>query len=90
MVEAILPNLGEVIFGNPGVPMIDQSSGCSVFAESSRVGVLVDDCHARSPWLKDGGSDPRLEDEPAAQIHPTNFVILVVEGYTTLAEAAVD
>ena len=90
MIQAILTDLGEVIFSNPGVPMVRQSRRCSVFAESLRVGVLVDDCHACGPWLKDGRSDPWLKHEPAAEIHATDFVVLVVEGNITLAEAAVD
>lgn len=86
VVQAILGNLGEVIFGDPGFPMLRQSGGRSVFAECLRVGVLVDDCHARSPWLKDGRSDPWFEDEPAAQVYASDFVAVVVEGYITLAE----
>lgn len=89
MIEAILANLGEVIFSDPGVPVVRQSGGCSVFAESLRIGVLVDDCHARGPRLKNGGSDPWLEDEPTSQVHATNFVVVIVEGYITLAQAAV-
>ena len=90
MVQAVLSDLGEVILRDPGVPMVRQSGRCSVFTERLRVGVLVDDCHACGPWLKYGRSDPRLKDEPAAQIHATDFVVLVVEGNVTLAEAAVD
>lgn len=90
MVEAILADLSEVVFGDPGVPMVHQSGRCSVFAKSLRVGVLIDHCHARGPWLKDGGSDPWFEDEPAAQIYTSNFVVVVVKGYTTLVKAAVD
>ena len=90
MVEAILADLGKVIFSDPGVPVARQSSRCSVFAEGLSVGVLIDDGHARGPGLKDGGSDPWLEHEPATQVHATDFVILVVEGHITLAEAAVD
>lgn len=90
MVEAILADLSEVIFRDPGIPMVRKSGRCSVFAESLRVGVLIDHCLARGPWFKDGGSDPWLEDEPAAQAYTSNFVIVVVEAYVTLAEAAVD
>ena len=52
MVEAIVADLGEVIFSDPGVPMVRQSSGCSVLAKGLSIGVLVDNCIARGPWLK--------------------------------------
>ena len=45
--------------------MIRQSARCSIFAEGLSIGILVDDGHASGPRLKDGGGDPRLEDEPA-------------------------
>lgn len=90
MIEAILADLGEVVFSDPGIPMVHQRGRRSVLAEGLSVGVLVDDCHARGPWLKDGGSDPWLENEPAAQVHATDYVVVVVEGHITLAEAAVD
>ena len=89
MVEAIFADLREIIFCDPGFPMVRQSRGCSVFADSLRIRVLVDDCFALGPWLKDGRGDPRFEDEPAAQVHTTDLVILVVEGYITLDKAAV-
>ena len=89
MVEAILTDLGEVVFRDPGAPMARESGRCSVFAKSLRVGVLVDHCLARGPRLKDGGSDPWLEDKPAAQAYTSNFVVAIVEGYVTLAEVAV-
>ena len=54
------------------------------------VSVFVDDRLTRRPWLEDRRCDPWLEDEPAAQIDATDLVILVVEGYITLAEAAID
>lgn len=53
MVEAILADLSEVVFRDPGVPMVRESSRCSFFAESLRVSVLIDHCLARGPWLKD-------------------------------------
>lgn len=90
MVEAVLGNLGEVILGDPGVPMVRQSRGCSIFAESLRVGVLVDDCLARGPWLKNGRGDPWFEDEPAAQIYAPDNVVIIVEIHTTLVEVTVD
>ena len=90
MVEAILADLSEVVFRDPSAPMVGESGRCSIFAESLRVGVLIDYCLARGPLLKDGGGDPWFEDEPAAQAHTSNFVVVVVEGYVTLAEAAVD
>ncbi len=90
MIEAILADLGKVIFSDPGVPMVRQSARCSVLTESLSVGVLVDDCHAGGPWLKDGGSDPWLEDEPAAEVDATDFIVVIVEGYIPLAKAAVD
>ena len=90
MIEAVVADLGEVIFGDPGVPMIFQSRRCIILAEGLSVRVLVDDCHARGPWLEDGGSDPWLEDEPAAQVDATDLVVLVVESYITLAQAAKD
>ena len=90
MIEAVVADLGEVIFGDPGVPMIFQSRRCSILAEGLSVRVLVDDCHARGPWLKDGGSDPWLEDEPAAQVDATDLVVLIVESYITLTQAAID
>ena len=89
MIQAILADLGEVSFSDPGIPVVRQSGRCSVLAEGLSVGVLVDDCHAGGPWLKDGWSDPRLEDEPAAQVHATDFLVRVVEGYVTLAQVAV-
>ena len=90
MVEAIVANFGEVIFGDPGVPVVLQSGRCSGLAEGLSVRVLVDDGVARGPWLEDGGCDPWLEDEPAAQVDATDLVVLVVEGYITLAQATVD
>ncbi len=88
MVEAILANLIKIVFSDPGVPVILQSCRCSILAEGLRVSVLVNDCLTRSPGLEDGWSNPRLKDEPAAQVDTTNFVVLVVEGYITLAKAA--
>ena len=65
MIEAILANLVEVILSDPGVPMVLQSGGCSIFTKSLSISVLVDDGRARCPRLEDGWSDPRLEDKPA-------------------------
>ena len=89
MIEAVLADLSEVVLSDPGVPMVRESGRCSVFAKSLGVGVLIDHCHARGPRLKDGGSNPWLEDKPAAEAHTSDFIIVVVEGYITLAEAAV-
>ncbi len=90
MVEAILANLIKIIFSDPGVPVTLQSRRCSILAEGLRVSVLVNDGLTRSPGLEDGGSNPWLKDEPAAQVDATDFVVLVVEGYITLAKAAVE
>lgn len=90
MIEAILANLGEVVFGDPGVPVILQSGRRSVLAKGLSVSVLVDNSLARGPFLKDGGCNPWLEDEPATQVDTTDLVVLVVEGHTTLAQAAVN
>ena len=90
MVQAVLADLLEVIFGDPGVPMVLESRRRTVLAEGLSVSILVDDCHARGPSLKDGWSDPWLKDEPAAQVDATDLVVLIVEGYITLAEAAID
>ena len=85
MIKAIVGNFGEVVLGDPGVPVILQSGRCSVLAEGLRVSVLVNDCIARGPLLKDGRSNPWLEDKPASQVDTTDFVVLVVESYITLA-----
>lgn len=85
-----MANLGEVVLGDPGVPVILQSGRCGVFAKGLSVRVLVDNSLARGPFLKDGRCNPWLEDEPATQVDPTDLVVLVVEGYITLAQAAVD
>lgn len=66
MVQAVPTDLVEVVLSDPSVPMIRESRICSVFAEGLRVSVLVDDSLAAGPWLKDGGGNPWLEDEPAA------------------------
>lgn len=89
VIEAILANLAEVVFGDPGVPVILQSTRRSVLAKRLSVRVLVDNSLARGPFLEDGGCNPWLEDEPAAQVDATDLVVLVVEGYITLAQAAV-
>ena len=89
MVKAIVANLSEVVFGDPGVPVVLEGRRGSVLAEGLSVSVLVDDCVTCGPFLKDGGCDPWLEDEPAAQVDATDLVVLVVEGYITLAQATV-
>ena len=89
MVKAIIANLSEVVFGDPGVPVVLEGRRGSVLAEGLSVSVLVDDCVTCGPFLKDGGCDPWLEDEPAAQIDATDLVVLVVEGYITLAQATI-
>ena len=87
MVKAIVANLSEVVFGDPGVPVVLEGRRGSVLAEGLSVSVLVDDCVTCGPFLKDGGCDPWLEDKPAAQVDATDLVVLVVEGYITLAQA---
>ena len=53
MIQAILANLLEVVLGDPGVPVVLESGRRTVLAEGLSVSVLVDDCQARKPWLKD-------------------------------------
>ena len=87
MIQAIVADLSEVVFGDPGVPVVLEGRRGSVLAEGLSVSVLVNDCVTCGPFLKDGGCDPWLEDKPAAQVDATDLVVLVVEGYITLAQA---
>ena len=87
MVKAIVGNLSEVVFNDPGVPMVLEVREGSVLAEGLSVSVLVNNVLTRGPLLKDRWCDPWLEDEPAAQVDATDLVVLVVKGYITLAQA---
>ena len=87
MIQAIVANLSEVVFGDPGVPVVLEGRRGSVLAEGLSVSVLVNDCLTCGPFLKDRGCNPWLEDKPAAQVDATDLVVLVVEGYITLAQA---
>lgn len=87
MIKAIVADLSEVVFDDPGVPVVLEGRGGSVLAEGLSVSVLVNDVVICGPFLKDGGCNPGLEDKPAAQVDATDLVVLVVEGYITLAQA---
>ena len=43
VIEAIVADLSEVVFGDPSIPVILQSAGCSVLAEGLSIGILIHD-----------------------------------------------
>ena len=67
-------NRAEVGRGDPGAPVGVEVARCLLLAEGLCVGVLVDDAAA---LREERGSDPWLEDEPAAKIDATDLVVAI-------------
>lgn len=80
MVQARGRDSVEVALGDPRVPVVGQTRRCFGLAEGLRVRIFVDDRLGVGPFTEDGRRDPRLEDEPASQIHASHFIVVVIEG----------
>lgn len=80
MVQARSRNSVEVGLGNPRIPVVGQTRRSFGLAKGLRVRIFVDDSMGVRPFAEDGRRDPRLEDEPASQIHATHFVVIIIEG----------
>ena len=80
MVQASSCNLVEVVLSDPSVPVCVETRRSFGLAKGLRVRIFVDDSMGVRPFAEDGRRDPRLEDEPASQIHATHFVVIIIEG----------
>lgn len=56
-----------------------QTPQCFVMSQDLAEGVFILHLLACCPWLKNGRSDPRLENEPSAQVHGANFLSVEIE-----------
>ena len=78
VVHARFRDVVEVGLGDPGVPVLGEAAECFIFAQSCTIGVFVDG--GIGSCFEDGGCNPGFENEPAAEIHTADFLIVVVEG----------
>lgn len=85
MVHAGCGNLVEIVLGDPRVPVVLKIGLSLILAEVFAIGVLVYHTVAQreNRWR-----DPWLKDKPAAKIDTPNFVGVVIESHSSLAEMA--
>ena len=83
MVHARAGDRVEVVLGDPRLPVVGERRLRLFLPERFRVRVLVHHAVAQGENRR---RDPRLEDEPAAQVDATDLVVTVVEGNVSFVE----
>jgi len=83
MIEASVRNVLKVGLRVPGRPVLLENASALIRAEMLTKSELIHDAIVLI-WLEDRRGDPRLKDEPTAQVHASYLLIVIVERQGSL------